>query len=162
MAQERDTINLTNNVKIDTTNREELEIRIARVLERGMLSERLQVELPDGMYGEWVADDPVEIYRMKSMGFEEDIKYATASALHTDGSGRAKVGDTIFMTAPRLVKDVIDSVSRKKYEQSHGKKKTEEEKYTELINMQGTPVINKSNSQVVDGKDISMSMNITQ
>lgn len=155
---ERDTINLTDSSEIDFANIDELEARIARVMERGMLADRLNVELPGELYGEWVSDDPVEIFRMQAMGFKEDKEYATKYAIHSDGTNRAKVGDVVFMVAPRIVKQLIDKRHAILYEQTHGKKKTEEQKYAALIESQGTPVINTSKNTVVDNKDIALSL----
>lgn len=162
MPNEREVINLTNKSKVDLSNKTEHLARLAKILDRGMISDRLHVTLPDDKYGEWVHNDPVEINRMQAMGFDEDREYAVKNSMHTDATGRAVVGDVVFMVAPMWVKEAIDAHAAKRYEQAHGKKKTEEEKFAMLTNQQGFPVVNKSNSNVVDGKDIAMTAHITQ
>ncbi|KKL28630.1 hypothetical protein LCGC14_2373230, partial [marine sediment metagenome] len=81
---------------IDDLTDAELEARLSRVLERGIIVDRTTVDLPEGVHGEWVCDDDSEIVRMQLMGFELDDKYAVTRSSHADGSGgTAKIGDIV-------------------------------------------------------------------
>lgn len=99
----------------------ELEARVTRVLERGIIVDRTTVDLPPEVYGEWVSDDAAEISRMQLLGFEVDTKYATDRSTNSDGVGVAKIGDVIFMTCPQRTKDVINRVREKIYERANPK-----------------------------------------
>lgn len=104
--------------------------RIARVLERGIIGERLAVNVPTGIHGEWVADDPVEIDRMRSLGYEVDKEFAQARSIHTNADGVPKVGDAIFMTCPQEQYDLIRAVKQERFEAMHnprGKGREKEE-----------------------------------
>lgn len=132
--------------------------RAVRILERGHLADRLNVPLPPNVYGEWVANDPVEITRMQLAGFEEDHKYATSHALHNDGTGRAKLGDVIFMTTDKMNYEVIEEYRRELFDKTHGKKKNkpkEEAEFAPMLEGQGIgKVINDSNLQIIDREQI--------
>lgn len=159
MADSRPTINLTNSSKINLKTSEgkaEMKKRVSHILERGLLHDRLNVPLPDDTIGQWVSDDPVEIARMKALGFEEDTQYAKGNALHSDGTGRAKVGDTIFMIAPKEVGEIIEETRKELYERTHGKKAKAEETdaVAKLASQNIGGVVNQSQTKVVDGKQL--------
>lgn len=133
-------------------NKEELSIAekkslIARVLERGIIIDRCTVDLPDGVYGEWVADDPVEISRMQLLGFEKDTKYASDRSTNAGADGVSKIGDVIYMTAPIEVKETIDMVRAEMYERANPvseKQQKEERDFQRLADKSGLPVIDES------------------
>lgn len=96
--------------RILSAERQELKAKLAMILDRGVVQDRLYVELPDDVHGEWVLNNPMEINRLKLLGFDVDIEYAPKRAIHGDGSSGGIVGDVIFMTCPRVIKDVIDEI----------------------------------------------------
>lgn len=104
-------------------NKEVIRAKIARILERGIINERLQVLLPSDVHGEWVPDDATEITRMKDMGFEIDTQYAKNRVLHAGGDGALRTGDVVFMVCPKYVKDIIDEVKHTRYMETHFPKK---------------------------------------
>lgn len=113
---------------IDDLTDAELEARLARVLERGIIVDRTTVDLPEGVYGEWVCDEGPEIVRMQLMGFEIDDKYAVERSSHADGTGgTAKIGDIIFMTCPQRVKDTIEIVRKRMYDRANPKQGSQKE-----------------------------------
>jgi hypothetical protein len=87
---------------------------------RGMVNAALEVALPEGIEGQWVANDPKEIARLKTLGFVEDTEFALKNALHNDGSGRAVIGDTIHMLIPKWKKEIINAERDKKFFAKHG------------------------------------------
>ena len=106
----------------------ELEARVSRVLERGIIVDQTTVDLPSGVYGEWVCDEDKEIVRMQLLGFEIDNKYAVERSSHSDGTGRtAKIGDIVFMTCPQRVKDTIERVRKRIYDRANPRKGSQKE-----------------------------------
>ena len=127
-----ETIGLTKAREI-ASNREdltdaELEARLSRVLERGIIVDRTTVDLPSGVYGEWVCDEDAEIVRMQLMGFEIDKEFAVKRSSHADGTGEtAKIGDIVFMTCPQRVKDTIEKVRKRMYDRANPKSGSQKE-----------------------------------
>ena len=97
---------------IEQAERGELKAKLAAILDRGVVQDRLMVELPDDVHGEWVLNNQMEINRLKSLGFEVDTVYAPRRAIHGDGSNSGIVGDVIFMTCPKIIKEVIDECNK--------------------------------------------------
>lgn len=89
---------------------EQRKARIATVLDRGVVHERLKVDLPADLHGEWPRNDPMEIARMRTLGFWIDDTYATRRALHSDGTSANIVGDVIHMVTTKHNKQMIDKV----------------------------------------------------
>jgi hypothetical protein len=100
---------------------QEAQGRLISILERGIVGDRCLVPLPPHLYGEWIADDASEIARMEALGFVPDTVYATGSALHSDGTGRAKVGDVIHMITSRENKELIEKLKNQVIQKRHGK-----------------------------------------
>jgi hypothetical protein len=101
----------------------ELRARLAVLLDRGIVSDRLHVDLPDDVHGEWVRNDPLEIRRLGLLGFKIDDTYAKARAIHSDGSDSSIVGDVIFMTCPKETKLMIEDIRLEQTLNAHTKKK---------------------------------------
>lgn len=129
---------------------------IARVLERGIIIDRATVDLPDGVYGEWVSEDPVEVSRMQLLGFEVDKVHATDRSSNSDGSGVSKIGDVIFMTAPMAVKEMVDAVRTEMYQKANptSNKQKEEKDFARLADRSGLPVIDESSVDAVKEQEI--------
>lgn len=105
--------------------------RLAVLLDRGIVQDRLTVELPSDLHGEWARNDPLEIQRLRTFGFEVDTKYAPAHALHNDGTGSAVVGDVVFMITSRENKEIIDEIRHEQFLRSNSPRKAKEEKQFE-------------------------------
>ena len=101
--------------------------RLGVLLDRGLISDRLNVPLPPDKHGEWVRNDPLEIHRLETLGFEVDREFATSRALHNDGSGSAVVGDVIFMTTSRENKELIDEIRHEQFLRTNNPRKSREE-----------------------------------
>ena len=133
---------------IDELTDAELEARLSRVLERGIIVDRTTVDLPEGVYGEWVCDDDPEIVRMQLMGFELDTKYAVTRSSHADGvGGTARIGDIVFMTCPQRVKDTIEKVRKRIYDRANPRKGSQKEERDFAQSMAG---IKETNLPVTD------------
>lgn len=125
--------------KVELPNGESREIRKARLAEiyyRGFANDRLDVQLPKHLYGEWVPfkDGGVAIDRKKALGFKIDTEYATKRALHdasaTVGGGSA-IGDCVYMVCDMETKEILDEIRIEKFKSMHepkgGKAKEERE-----------------------------------
>lgn len=159
MSNEREVINLTKSTNpISEAERKEYEARITSVLSRGILTDKLKVELPNDMHGEWVYNDATAITNKKLIGFDIDETYAPKNALHTDASGKPIIGDTIFMTIPRWKFEIFEKARQKKYDEHHGVragKSAEERNFETEANRNETPAINKSSTVNADIKKIA-------
>lgn len=148
MSQERPVINLTKKAApVDDLKKKEFKARIARVVTRGYIIDRLNVQLPEDVHGEWISDDPVAIAEAQALGFEIDKTYAVKNALHSNAAGEAKVGDVIFMTMPKWQKEIIDEAKLEERQRFHGikgKGKPAEESQYEANIAKETPLINES------------------
>ena len=133
----------------------ELEAQVTRVLQRGLTIDRCTVDLPPGVYGEWVNQDPIEVARMQVLGFELDHEYAGDRASHADGTGVAKIGDVVFMTCPQRVKDTINKVRAKLYEDANPKvgRQREEKQFAAQLD-DALPVIDESTQHAVNAQEI--------
>lgn len=156
----------TKTLSFDELNDDQLEQELALVLYRGQVNSRLDVPLPPGVHGEWVPDDPLEISRKQALGFKIDTEYALANKLHSDGTGKPKVGDVIYMTCSKRVKEVIDKIAQQKYLENNGVKRREkdqlEEKgYKTNIRQLGHLIADEkitnvnSSAEVIDGQAIA-------
>lgn len=96
--------------RLEKAEKGELKAKLARILDRGVVQDRLVVELPDHLYGEWFRNNPMDIQRARALGFEIDTEYATKRAVHSNATGGAVVGDVIFMTCPKEVHEVIEEI----------------------------------------------------
>jgi hypothetical protein len=128
MSEEREVIMPSGGSKsilelLDSLPEDQFVDELAKVLDRGHVNARLQVDLPLDTHGEWVPNDPMEVMRKKSLGFQIDDKYAAGNALHSDGTGKPIVGDVIYMTCPMRLKQAYDKLAAKRYEENHGNQK---------------------------------------
>jgi hypothetical protein len=103
------------NTRMTPEERARRKALLIQSFDRGVIHDRLTVPLPADMYGEWCRNDPLEIDRLRTLGFEIDREHATNRSLNDDGSGAAIVGDVIFMTTSRENKDLIDEVRMEKF-----------------------------------------------
>lgn len=109
--------------RIDKAEKGELKAKLAAILDRGIVEDRLRVDVPPHLHQEWVRNDPLEIRRLESLGFRVDIEYASNRAIHSDGSNSAIVGDVISVICPIEVKEVIDEIRHEQVIRQHMKKK---------------------------------------
>lgn len=135
---------------------QEKKARIASILERGFVGDRLEVPLPGNLYGEWVSKDPMNVSRMQALGFQLDTEFAVNRALHNTGVGQVDVGDVVFMTTTRENKELIDEVQRDLFERNNNPKRKNQKEETEasLLDKQGLPSVVSSKSDSVGAEEI--------
>lgn len=130
--------------------REEKKARLARIQDRGLANQRLDVELPSHLYGEWVPNDKLEIYRMQSLGFVIDDKYAVKRALHDQGDGRSVVGDAVFMVSSMEDHQLLEEIRRENYNTVNGSPndpkslQREEKEFASENRRIGMPIVEES------------------
>lgn len=153
----------TDDLNIRDLPREERRARLIRIRERGYISSRLDVKLPPELHGEWFHNSPVDIARAQSLGFEIDTKYAPSQALHSDGTGRAIVGDVIFMTCPKEVKEDIDWAERERLRQLRNptRPQPEESNAATAIAALGLEPTNASTRRLVGQEEIKSTVEQT-
>jgi len=153
-----------------TLSRAEKKARLAVVLDRGIAHDRLKVNLPADVHGEWVRNDPFEINRMRFLGFEIDKEYAPARSLHGDGTGSAIVGDVIFMTTSKERKDMIDEVRKDQFFRVNGypgdtKNSREERELAENVARETggqIPTFTESRSREARKEDIAAALDVVE
>lgn len=109
--------------------------RMAQVYERGVVGDRLHVELPLDLHGEWVPNNSVDVHRKEALGFRIDTEFAKQRALHDKGDAASYVGDCVFMICAREDKEIIDEIRKENYIKTHaprgGKQKEERDFITQ-------------------------------
>jgi hypothetical protein len=143
----------------EVLTRSQKKAKLVEVLDRGITVDRLKVDLPPELYGEWVPNDPGEIARMETLGFEIDKEYSPKRSLHGSGSGEGRVADVIFMTTSRETKELIDEIRNEKFIQMHGKANRDNRaavaEEREIQQGSPLPVINESSTSSVQGQEIA-------
>jgi hypothetical protein len=99
----------------------EIKGMLVEVLDRGMINDRLYMGnvLPPDQHGEWVHVDAIPEYQV--IGFSVDDKLGKERGLHNNGTNRTQVGDVVFMTVPKIVKEAIDEARLDRYNRMHGR-----------------------------------------
>lgn len=128
-------INLTDSTAKTITNalnptdeeRKSYETRLARVLERGLVLDRLKVDLPPEWHGEWVSLDTAEIARMELLGFQIDTEFAPKRRLHDRGDGKSVISDVVHMIQPKWMHEVLEAKRKEMYYKTHLKSHQKEE-----------------------------------
>lgn len=106
------------------------------ILDRGVTYSRFQVDLPPDKHGEWVPKDSLAIREMQTKGFQIDKVYANKNAIKEHSDIGNSVGDVVFMTCPKVWKDILDAEKHKRFVEMNGSpsevraKKAEEKSYT--------------------------------
>ena len=148
--------------------RAEKKARFSRVLERGMIADRLQVDLPPTLWGEWVPNDKQSIYEKEMLGFFIDTEYATKRALHDQGDGRSIVGDCIFMTQDIEDHQLLEEIRRENFEAANGKPgqtarlQSEEREFAGMSRTIGMPTIEESRHKSARKSELEQALRATQ
>lgn len=150
-------------------NRAEKKKRLARVLERGMVGDRLQVELPPDVHGEWAPISRIEYYR--ALGYEIDTQFAKIRSLHSrpelGGLECSVVGDAVYMVQPMEDYLLWEELRAERYKQMNNKPKKdgqigqqEESNYSQQLDSLtegavGVPVIDESKAREARKEEIA-------
>lgn len=129
--------------------------KLVRILQRGYAHDRIAVELPDTLYGEWIVNDQFSIHEAETIGFRIDTEYASKQlrGAHDVGDGRAVLGDCIFMVMDAEDKAIHDEIRREAFELANGKPgveratQKEERDFAAIQRQQGLPVVEESRNR---------------
>lgn len=70
--------------------------------DRSYLNDRLNVTLPEGLYGEWIGRDDFSQYQAKAKGFVDGSEFlGEFNKLYETSDGKSVVGDVVFMVIPK-------------------------------------------------------------
>jgi hypothetical protein len=152
--------NVSASQEVNEKEKREYASRAIQVLDRGLVNARLNVDLPNDTHGEWVANDPESIYRYKALGFEIDETHAAGNSLHSDATGKAIIGDVIFMTIPKWKKEVLDKSKQSLIDQVHNKKRDLREEME--ANTFGLERVNESSINRVGAREINVALEAAQ
>jgi len=157
------TINVSKSNSTEPTAEERAAFR-GRVVEigtRGLAIDALHVDLPSNIHGEWVHDDAASIAEKQVLGYEVDTVHAAKSKqVHSDGTGKAKYSDVIFMTIPKWKQDIIQEERTKDLKQRHsGKVKKEEKEFLTSLPEGILAAPNRSTSESVNLAQIKSTIN---
>ncbi len=74
--------------------------KLAQVLQRGMVADRLKVKNPDpDKVYEWIREEDTEMERHLALGFALEMEDgSTKNRLHDTGDNRCRVGDVVLMS----------------------------------------------------------------
>lgn len=136
--------------------RSELKARLARVFDRSMSFDKLRVDLPPELYGEWIPSDHQSMREAELKGFRLDETYAPQQ---TSFKSNRHV-DAVYMIMPKIVKELADEIELDNYNKRHNPTKQIEDNHTgpsaEAI---GLPVYSvDTNVSNVSGEGISSAL----
>jgi hypothetical protein len=156
----REVIEVGDQTKVET--RSEKKARIARVLDRGASGERLNVQLPAHLHGEWVPHDEVSIFEKERLGFRIDTEFAPKRALHSKGDGKSLVGDCVFMVCAKEDKEIIDEIRNDQYLKLNrkGKVQKEESDFNSLTQKEGLEPLTEGSVNTARKDELQAAMGI--
>lgn len=134
--------------------RAEKKARLVRVLARGYTNDRLTVDMPPGVYGEWILNDPLSIQAAEAIGFKMDTEIAKKqlAGVHDTGDGRSVVGDVVFMVMDSEDKELHEEIRREAFELANGKPgqergQKEEREFVADARAAGLPIVEESRNR---------------
>ena len=87
--------------------------KLAQVLDRGMVSDRLVVKKPDpSKHYEWCRDTEIDIDRWRSLNFE--VEMDKGEGLHGKGDGRKVVGDAVLMSCSKENFEILEELKEER------------------------------------------------
>jgi hypothetical protein len=142
--------------------REQKKIRLMSVLDRGASSERLNVDLPPHLHGEWVPLDDVSVYEKERLGFSIDKEFAPKRALHSKGDGKSIVGDCVYMTCLREDYEIMLEIRDDQYLKANrkGSVQKEEKDFNSLTRTEGLETVNEGNINQARKEELEAAMGI--
>ncbi len=134
------------NEELKNETREQRRARLAIVLDRGVVHDRLHVRMPPNMHGEWVRNNPLDVDAMKTLGFRIDTEYSTKRNIHSDGTSANKVADVIFMVCEKEVKEDIDWIRAQTADRANNPRRAskEETEFRQSVDPEIQPSTNGS------------------
>jgi hypothetical protein len=105
-------------------SKSQLKAKMVEILDRGVTSSRLDLDVDTDIHYEWVPNNAVEKNRMKTLGFEvlsRKNHLRSGNPLHEGGGDEIIVGDVIAMGCSKARKEVLDEIKQERFTAMHGK-----------------------------------------
>lgn len=157
-----------NPVVEEALSRADKKKKFISILERGIVDDRLMVDLPPHLHGQWVRKDVFSIDRLKSLGYWIDTEYAVDRSLHSDGTKTAQIADVIFMVCTKEDHDILEEIRHDEFVKNHGtpgqqKKTSREEREFATALQEATggdiPLVNDGQSRAVRAAELAQTLN---
>lgn len=146
-------------------SRSDKRARLVEIYERGIVGDRLHVDLPSDKVGQWVVNDTMAVHRMEGLGYSIDREFAPKRKLHDKGDGASYVGDVVYMIADRETREIIDEIKKERYERLNNPQRQKEEKDFENLNRSNTSAgigtLNESKAHAARKAEIESALNKT-
>lgn len=144
----------------------QLKAKMVDILDRGVTTSRLDLDVQDDIHYEWCPNNAVEKNRLKTMGFEvlsRSQHLKSGNPLHEGGSDEIIVGDVIAMGCSRARKEALDEIKSERFIAMHGRpgsnKQAEETEFEkrmrETMEPAGITSIVESNTANVTGAELA-------
>lgn len=146
-------------------SKQQIKGMLVEVLDRGIINDRLYMGnvTPPDLHGEWVHVDAIPEYQV--IGFNVDTELGKQRGLHNNGTDRTQVGDVVYMTVPRIVKEAIDEARLDRYNRMHGRNGStpvEESGYiaeaSKTADQDYIKITNQSTTKEVAGDDLKANL----
>ena len=94
--------------------------RTIEMADRSYVNDRLNVALPEGLYGEWIGTDDFSQYHAQMKGFVDGSEYLSDFNRLHEGAAGSSVGDVKFMVIPKWKHDVYVEAAQAEAERRSG------------------------------------------
>ncbi len=127
--------------------------------DRSYLNDRLNVQLPEGLYGEWIGRDDFSQYQAKAKGFVDGSQYlGEFNKLYETSDGKSAVGDVVFMVIPKWMHDeqrrVADTLAARRSGINAQDVDEAEKAMAEAMGL-GVERGEKTSARVIDGTELN-------
>ena len=108
-------INTKDTTVAEAMTKAQRKAKLAQVLDRGMVSDRLVVKDADPRkHYEWCRDTEIDIDRWRSLGFE--VEQEKGEGLHGKGDSRRVVGDAVLMSCSKENFEILEELKAERKE----------------------------------------------
>jgi hypothetical protein len=154
-----------------TLTKAQLRAKMVEILDRGVTTSRLDLDVDDDIHYEWVPNNAVEKNRMRTYGFEvlsRSRHLKSGNPLHEGGADEIIVGDVIAMGCSKARKQVLDEIKSERFIAMHGrpgsKVQAEETEFSEKMNQQMPDSIKgivESSTKTIDSSQLANALKNT-
>lgn len=132
--------------------------RQVEIADRSFLNDRLNVNLPEGLHGEWVGRDDFSQYQAQSKGFIDGTEYlGQFNKLYETSDGKSAVGDVTFMVIPKWKQEAYEQhnalVAARKSGLNPEYVSKMEEQYAQELGLKKFP--DNTTARVIDGNELN-------
>lgn len=146
-------------IQQNPTEQEQLEYkrRLFETADRSFVNDRLNVELPEGLHGEWIGTDDFSQYHAQLKGFVDGSEFLKEfNRLHETSTGPT-VGDVKFMVIPKWKYEAQQEMAAMESARRSGLNSREvEEQYKSYAQQLQLGIINseRTSAEIVSGTEL--------